>query len=395
MRRMLLGLGVVLPLAAVPAARAQTDPQPGGQPGAPSGAPDQICLDLASHLRNDLMPQPLLEDQPNLLRLAALPNSVLHLAEIDARPRALSAHERNPLTGKGRPEAIQKRYEVPRPIAEQVAAMDQAPLVLRLPHSDVRVFDEVVTATECHASQLAWNIPAAGAPASVALTLSTPEHDCWSPVVYTGAEIGGAPALLAEFNWVGTGAFDRSEIRVARLHDLEFDPPCSVNVRFAITWKVTKFWCSGVRCDALHKELDYLDGRLDQGERIPDIARSILQMAANTTINPMAQSTIAEYQNLLSRANAAEAAHTFPNGPAGFVVLQDKAFVPIVPPDGHAFLARIGHPLWREQIWPEYQAVIYGLDPDNGLEAIAGADLQPVHTKITAVELGETQGAGQ
>ena len=314
------------------------------------------------------MPDPVNQEQP-YQALDALRDGFLRIAPIELRnwvnsEEALSDDLRSP--------------ELARKIVEDPEWKISTHQILRLSSSGVMVLDQEAGTAHCH-TLTGFALPPSGGSTEVPVTLDS-ENDGLCGQWVAAISVDGTAALLAESDWVDSIDMTTSRIRIAMLHGTEFDPPCGVNVRYAITFQAASAYCDRYDCALVMRRAVSLAARRHAGEDATALGAG--------AILPDAPARLAEYQKMKALAEV-PGIHVLPGLGAVpkwvYDTFEDDVVFPIDLDDGKTYLARLGFGALGSHDSPDNLFAVYRLDGDD-LVPFAGVMLRATRDKIISVE---------
>jgi hypothetical protein len=287
------------------------------QSSADSSETISVCNGIIEHIRSDLLPFPVLNNQRPLEALAAIPNGFLRLAPRDLYPIPPSG-----------PEWVELLHHdnVPSLASPYTLARMQHPSIIRIPHSDVWIFEEIGGSLNCH-QPVAFAVPPSGSAIDVPFTIGYGEGAGCQQTL-DGGEVGGTPAMLVEED----GSEEHQvQITASALHDQKFEAPCSILVDYSFSFHSQNAFCQGVGCAVVMRKAEALAMRYDAGDHSQGLGAG--------AIAPQDRAGAAIYQRMTELAQPKTRDLDFPTfgvfwaANVGFD-LDDEIFVPLSLDDG-------------------------------------------------------------
>lgn len=331
---------------------------------------ESLCQAVASHIWSDAAR--LLPDKPLAIdSLSASGGYVQYGAGNDAA-----------VTGAGRTFADVLEHEY-RAQANLLQKVREAGVynTMRIGNSNVWVLDSVSGTAFCHSLVglvLSLNHPAHEAQ----LTIAGNGALCGMSAV-SGVIVGGLPALWVESDGGFTPSFANSEITLAPVTGEDFQPPCGISVKYAMSFQAKQAFCDhDVDCVAVIEAAVTLATRRDAGDEARQLSAGVLPFES-----PSIQADFGDLQAVAARETGPLKLPTFghPLAVDSYDVFSDSVEFP-TRIDGKIYLARIGHGRrgWRETA--DYLVGLYK-SGGGGVVPVAGVSIEAQRRRVVSVSV--------
>lgn len=287
------------------------------------------------------------------------------------------------ITGVGRTltDVLEREYHAPADLLRRVHDVGVHD-TMRIGNSNVWMLDSVSGTAYCHSL------------VSLVLSVGHPAHETHSTIasgvgafcgmsVVSGVNVGGIPALWVESDGNFSPSFANSQITLTPVVGDDFQPPCSISVKYAMFFKAKQAFCDhDVDCVAVIEAAETLATRRDAGDGADQLSASALPFES-----PPVRADFGNLQAAAARESPPLKLPTFGNplvfGP--YDVFLNPVDVPMRI-NGSVYLARIGHGRfgWRETA--DYLVGLYK-GGEGGLIPVAGVYVQATRSRVVSVSV--------
>lgn len=338
-------------------------------------ADTQVCSTVAHHLWSSAAPA-MMRDQ------AAPPDATPLAALVAVAPAAVQRGDVEGAAGLNKPgqsiaDALVADHAADPALAAKLRDLPPSRAV-RFGETDVWLLDRVDGTLGCHTA-LAAVVPRVGGAHEVALPADVDPTALCALSAFTAVTIDGSPALWIEQSGAFSNVPDQSTVDISALRDGAFEPPCSVEVDYAITDRAEHAFCDGIDCVGLIRTAEILAMRLRQKETAETLGAG--------AFGPGQAEDDAAFRRMEAIAAAETQPAELPTFGAAvdtpYTVFADQVVFPLRT-DGHIYLARMGHGGFGWRQTPDTLLAVYRLR-DEHLVPAASVYVGAARTGISGV----------